>query len=198
MQAFFQASCSKDFTFQLDPMTFTTLKSDFGVPGIFGGSVTSRNVKLFGLSRSKVSSVNTAVSDNSLVINAKFLIPAMFFTAQAVSQMFLGILHTDFNGQFNLTMTDVDSELRIEGATEKASGVDFMRIKDVDFVPHPKTVTFYAAGVDQAYLDFLNQNWPNFYDQVLPDGRKLWNPLMRDFVNQIFATAPYRVFLPKS
>lgn len=147
IQAFLQAISDEDFAFPLDPLNFDALGSNFEVPGVFDGSITSRDVELIGISQSKVSDVETMFTDDSMIISARFSTPKMLLNAKCVAEIFFGFISKDFDGQLTIVMTNIDTKIRIEGETENIGGVDYMRIKNVKFIPHPEKIALEVAGL---------------------------------------------------
>lgn len=146
IQAFFQYVSDGEYTFPFDPLNLDTLSSIFE-GNIFGGSITALDVKVFGISRSKVTRVNAEISDYSMIISARLFIPEVFVTANAVAQIALGFADVDVNGQCNITMTNVDTEILIAGEVENVGGVDYMRIKKLNLLPNPEALVFSVSNL---------------------------------------------------
>lgn len=75
-------------------------------------------------------------------------------TAETVAKIVLGFVDIDVNGQSNIKMTNVNTELFIEGEVEKVGGVDFMRIKKLNFIPKPESIVFGVTGLG-VFINFI-------------------------------------------
>lgn len=89
--------------------------------------------------------------------------------------------------------------MQLKGELEKRNNDEYMQITAFDFEqPVIKNMKIYATGMfpdpnlNQLALDFLNQYWPFVYQQLLPETRKSWEPIMVNAVNQIFGRIPFR------
>lgn len=91
---------------------------------------------------------------------------------------------------------------RMNAKLEVRDGENYMVVQSVDVAPIVGNLKIYATGIfpdgvlNQIALDFINEYWPYYYQQVLPETRKTWEPILVNAVNQIFNRVPFRRLMP--
>lgn len=86
---------------------------------------------------------------------------------------------------------------------ESINGEDYIKIKGFDTKPKIQNFKLYATGLfpdpdlNQFALEFLNTYWELFYEQVFPETKQIWQPIVIDLFNKIYGRYPYRRILPK-
>lgn len=78
-----------------------------------------------------------------------------------------------------------------------------MKIKEFDTKPKIKNFRLYATGLfpdpdlNQFALEFLNQYWELFYEQIFPETKQIWQPIIVNLLNTMYGRYPYQRILPK-
>lgn len=201
----------------MDPFLYDSLTFSYKNSGSFVGSFNLRSVKTFGISRGKVQSVKSDFTGGVMKIQAEVFFPKLFSTGNYKSNITLNSLKLDSKGQYNLTMKDVKTKLRIKGKLVKEDDGEFyMRVSRFDIIPEPNDIHISVSGLfpdenlsklkhfcDEFFVlknelsakaanEFINQSWRTYYKEMIPETRKQWEPLMMDFTNKFFAHVPFR------
>lgn len=64
-----------------------------------------------------------------------------------------------------------------------------LKIEGTGFVPDP--------DVNQLAIEFINQNWRQFYNHFIPNTKSSWEPLFLELLNKIFERVPFDQIMSK-
>lgn len=150
MNDFILTICGDNLPVALDPFDFDSISFDLGIP-FFGGSVSAKDVKFFGLSDSTVTSVSSDITPNSLAVNATSFYPIIFMTGIGTLELQLGSYSLNVSAPFNITLRNVNVDYGIVGATENINGTDYLVVETASFVPQPQDIELSIANVGKLW-----------------------------------------------
>lgn len=64
-----------------------------------------------------------------------------------------------------------------------------LKMEGTGFVPDP--------DVNQVAIEFVNQNWRQFYNHFVPNTKKIWEPLFKEILNKVFDKVPFDQIMSK-
>jgi Haemolymph juvenile hormone binding protein (JHBP) len=142
----------------IDPFTYESVTFNYKNSQILTGSFTVRNVKSFGLSRAKIRTLKSNVTDNTLTITTETFIPKLFSTGKYNSSMKFNALQIDSRGQFNVTMKDIKAKWTMKGKLENINGEDYMKVYKFDLLPEANEMKISVSGLfpDEALSEYRN------------------------------------------
>lgn len=94
--------------------------------------------------------------------------------------------------------------MKMSGELITRNNEQYMQIYAFDFrEPVVGNMKIFATGMtpdaatNQIILDFMNAYWPYVYQQLLPETKTTWEPIMIDSINQVFSRVPFRRLMPE-
>lgn len=64
-----------------------------------------------------------------------------------------------------------------------------LKLEGTGFVPDP--------DVNQLAIEFVNQNWRQFYTNFIPSTKESWEPLFLEMLNKVFERVPFDRIISK-
>lgn len=170
----------------------------------FYGNLQVKNGTAHGLSRSQVKLVRSEVNDTDLQLEIDAYFPKLIMSGMYKGEGQFNSFLVRSKGLFNVTQRDIYVTMFMKGKLMSRNNEDYMEIYEFDFQqPVIGNMKIYATGlhpdpvINQVVLDFMNSYWPYVYQQLLPDTRSSWEPIMIKSVNHIFNRVPFRRLMPK-
>jgi len=186
----------------LDPFTYDSVNFDFTNTNFLLGNFALRKVKTFGLTRGKVGNVKSDFVDDQMAIQADLFFPKLLATGQYRANITaFTTLAFASKGQFNITLREVNAKWNIKGKLEDRDGEDYMQIYQFDIAPTASDMKISVSGLfrdenlNKAANALFNQYWRIFYQEMINETRKQWQPLLLEIINNFFATIPFRRLL---
>ncbi|CAG9797873.1 unnamed protein product [Chironomus riparius] len=183
---------------QFEPFTYEpyTFKYDYG--DFLKGYFKLFDGKGYGLKNTKVLKLKSDFTDKDMKILALVHMPKLFATANLDTKFELGSLKYENTIPFNATFRDVTTRWTIKGKIEERDGEQFMKIVLFDVLPEAKELVFGTSDVfpneqlNDLFIGFINQNWKIFYNVMIGETRKQWEPVFRNVTNKFFEQIPFR------
>lgn len=81
---------------------------------------------------------------------------------------------------------------------ENRNGEDYMKVRSINVIATVGYLKVYASGIspdpvlNKFALDFINEYWSYFYQPMIRDSRKSWEPILVNAINQVFNRVPFR------
>ncbi|XP_070497053.1 uncharacterized protein [Chironomus tepperi] len=183
---------------QFEPFTYEpyTFRYDYG--DFLKGYFKVFDSKSYGLKNLKVLKLKSDITEKDMKILALIKIPQIFSEANLDTKFELGSLKYENTIPFNVTLYDVTAKWTIKGKTEERDGEKFMKIELFDVLAEAKDMKFETSDVfpnqqfNDLFVGFINQNWKLFYDVMIGETRKQWEPVFRNVTNKFFEQIPFR------
>uniref|UniRef100_A0A182MKW2 Haemolymph juvenile hormone binding protein n=1 Tax=Anopheles culicifacies TaxID=139723 RepID=A0A182MKW2_9DIPT len=162
-----------------------------------------KNAKTYGMSKARILDVRASATDKFLNLAVDVHFPEIVMEGYFKGEGRFNSIKLASKGYFNNTMTDVTTTWMMSGHVKERNGEEYLEIETFDMAPEVASMKIYATGLfpdpelNQVALEFVNQYWPMFYKELLPNSRQVWEPEMVALVNKIFLNVPYRRLLPK-
>ncbi|XP_035777108.1 uncharacterized protein LOC118458568 [Anopheles albimanus] len=162
-----------------------------------------KNAKTYGISKAQILGTRATVTDKTFNLAVDVRFPQIFMEGYFKGEGRFNSIKLASKGYFNNTMTDVTTTWQMSGEVKQRNGEDYVEIDSFDMSPEVADMKVFATGLfpdaelNQIALEFVNQYWPMFYKELLPNSRQVWEPEMVALVNKIFQRIPYRRLLPK-
>lgn len=157
-----------------------------------------KNAKVIGMSGAEVKEVRSNLTDTSLDLDLDVRFPKVFMEGNYKGEGRFNEYKVKSRGFFNVTYSNVFIMWKMSAQLETRNGEDYMKVQSVNIVPAVGHMKVFATGIfpdpilNQLALDFINEYWPYYYQQMLPETRKSWEPILVNAVNQIFNRVPFR------
>lgn len=68
---------------------------------------------------------------------------------------------------------------------------------DIQKMNFNATGIFPEPELNAFVIEFVNQYWKSFYKQILPQARSMYEPIVLEAINKVFARVPFRRLMPK-
>ncbi|XP_070504275.1 protein takeout-like [Chironomus tepperi] len=188
----------------VEPFVYDTVTFKYNSPNFVQGWFTIQDQKNYGISRAKVINVKSDFTDEEMELQAIVNFPKLFTIGNYKSNISLGVFKIESKGQFNVSMYDVTAKWTIKGKLEQKEGEKYMNIYQFDVLPEAKNMKISASGLfpdqelNKFVNEFFNQHWKLFYQEMIPETRKQWEPLFRDICNKFFSQIPFKKLLLKN
>uniref|UniRef100_A0A182NFB0 Haemolymph juvenile hormone binding protein n=1 Tax=Anopheles dirus TaxID=7168 RepID=A0A182NFB0_9DIPT len=162
-----------------------------------------KNAKTFGMGSAQILDVRAAATDKSMNLAVDVRFPEIVMEGFFKGEGRFNSIKLASKGYFNNTMTDVTTTWTMAGQVQERDGEEYLVIESFDMTPEVGNMKIFATGLfpdpelNTIALEFVNQYWPMIYKELLPNSRQVWEPVMVELVNKIFARVPYRRLLPK-
>ncbi|XP_073822894.1 protein takeout-like [Musca autumnalis] len=111
------------------------------------------------------------------------------------------ILPIKGSGQSNITMIDVTLQMDFVGTPMEKDGETYMTIREMQMDAEPKQIIYKVDNLfngDKTLGDnmnlFLNENWPDIYQEVKESLAKGFSEIYADVINQVLSKYPYEKF----
>ncbi|CAO1325915.1 unnamed protein product [Diamesa serratosioi] len=187
----------------MDPFNYESGKYEYKQTARIQGSISVKNTKLYGLSRAQVRGVKSNITDKIMDLDIDIFWPRVFCEGLYKGEALFNEIRFASKGTFNLTMKNVVTTLKLKGSVVSVDGEDYMKMSSFDSVPTVGEMKVSATGLfpdpqlNQVAIDFVNQYWPIMYEEMLPETRKAWEPIVLGILNKFFLTVPYKRLLLK-
>uniref|UniRef100_A0A1A9ZDH8 Uncharacterized protein n=1 Tax=Glossina pallidipes TaxID=7398 RepID=A0A1A9ZDH8_GLOPL len=183
----------------VDPLTLDTIHIMKGGDSPLNIDFTLTNNKLYGLSKSIVTSVHGFGKDMTQKKSLAVKVPGAISLIgdYTVSGKVL-ILPIQGKGKSNITF--VDSEFRVDftGAPEERDGNIYMKLENFHWYANPKSIIFDLQNLfngDKALGDnmnkFLNENWKEIYTEIEDSLDEQFGVVFGKIVHEDLAKYPY-------
>ncbi|XP_030377198.1 uncharacterized protein LOC115626085 [Scaptodrosophila lebanonensis] len=172
--------------------------------GPVNGRITVRNAKIHGFANNKVKDVDLKVDGDKIKVRLVSFLPKINIVGSYKADMQVNSLHLKPKGDFNLTLSDVETTTVTEGEIYKKDGLRFLRLTDIDTNPKIRDLTIKANGIfadpelDEIANTVANQYWRDIYGIMLPETRQYWQPLMLRMLNDALEYVPIDQFIKES
>ncbi|XP_065356923.1 protein takeout-like [Calliphora vicina] len=186
----------------MDPLEVDKTNYEFA-NSIIQGKVALRNLKINGLSDTIINSVDFKKDGDNIKMEVKSLTPKLFIEGKYKAEVKINDARMNSKGVFNLTMTDIDVIAQPEAELYERDGHKYMRITKFNIEPTLGNMKFYATGLvpdailNDAILEFVNQNWRTVYKSLIPETRSTWEPEFLKVSNEYFSHLPFDLILTK-
>ncbi|XP_065358460.1 uncharacterized protein LOC135952445 [Calliphora vicina] len=176
----------------MDPFVINKTSYIFSHP-IVQGKVSVRNLKLHGLSKVITKSLDYKREGDQVTLKVKSHIPEMFVEGMYRAKIKVNAANISSKGPFNVTMTNIDVDFHTTSELYDRDGHRYMRVKTFNFDPTLGNMKFYAEGLlpepllNDAIIEFLNQNWRTIYKSLIPETRAAWEPEFVKLANEYFS-----------
>lgn len=185
-----------------DPLEVDKSSYQF-VNNIIQGKVALRNVKIKGLSKTIFNSVEYKKQGDKFKMVVKFKTPELFIQGRFKAEVKINNAKMNSKGAFNLTMTDIDAIGMPEGEWYERDGQRYIRLTKFNIEPTLGNMRFYATGLmpdpllNDAVVEFVNQNWRTAYKPIISETRSTWEPEFLKLSNEYFSHLPFDSLLLK-
>lgn len=132
---------------RLDPFTYDKATLNFDGSRLLNGTLTVKDIKVLGLRKEKVLSVKSAFNKGNMVVEAELFIPKVFGTGRYKADVSLNALKFNSRGQFNATLTEVNTKCVIKGKLNTINGVDYMKLYKFSILPDVKGMKISVSGL---------------------------------------------------
>ncbi|XP_063697626.1 uncharacterized protein LOC134828579 [Culicoides brevitarsis] len=163
-----------------------------------------RDAIVSGLTRGKAKAVRSKVNDNKMYLEVDVELPKLRTSANYKGYGGVNDIKVDSSGYANITHTKITSTWKIYGNIETIQNEEYMMVKafevsdlNIDKMRFNVTGIFEDPELNNFINEFVNSQWKNFYKQVLPQARSMYEPIALDSVNKIFGRVPFRRLMPK-
>ncbi|XP_037808919.1 uncharacterized protein LOC119601810 [Lucilia sericata] len=176
----------------MDPFVINRTSYIFSHP-IVQGKVAVRNLKIHGLSKVITKSLDFKREGSQVNFKVKSFIPEMFAEGMYKAKIKLNAANISSKGPFNVTLTNIDVDIETTSELYERDGHRYMRLKTFNFDPIVGNMKFYAEGLlpepllNEAILEFINQNWRTIYKSLVPETRAAWEPEFVKLSNEYFS-----------
>uniref|UniRef100_A0A336KVT5 CSON001102 protein n=1 Tax=Culicoides sonorensis TaxID=179676 RepID=A0A336KVT5_CULSO len=157
-----------------------------------------------GLTKGRVKAVRSKVNDNKMYLEIDVHFPKLRNSANYKGSGGYNDLKVNSAGTANVSHTSISSTWKMYGKIETVNGEDYMMIKAFEVAKLDiKNMEFNATGIfpepelNEFVVQFVNQYWSTFYHQLLPQARSMYEPIVLEAINKVFARVPFRRLMPK-
>ncbi|XP_057338860.1 uncharacterized protein LOC130676554 [Microplitis mediator] len=183
---------------QLDPFHLDVMSTDYEF-GEVTGKIVVRNVKSYGLAKTRFLSIRSNHEDNRYRLEIDLEIPKMFVEGDFKSDGTIGSFNVMGKGEFNVSMEDVSGTMTLEGEIINDRWV----LDKFNFMPEVGNMKVWASDLfngnkelTKAALTFANQYWQILYRGMLPHAAKSWNAYMINLCNRILSNLSFSKLFP--
>ncbi|XP_075149769.1 protein takeout-like [Haematobia irritans] len=161
------------------------------------GRVTGRNIRAVGISKAIVEKVDFKKDGNTITFNTVNRLPKLRVDGQYKSDVVFNNNKLSAKGSFNATMSDIEAIIESEGELYERDGRTYVRVTKFNIDPTIGNMRVSATGLlpdktlNDALVDFANQNWRQAYKSVIPETRVTWEPLILKYINEFFDHLPF-------
>ncbi|XP_017858748.1 PREDICTED: protein takeout-like [Drosophila arizonae] len=183
-----------------DPFVIDRLSFQYS-SGAVNGKISVRNVKLYGFAEHKIKDVNVKVKGDKVKLRTVSEIPKMNILGDYKAELQVNSLQLKPKGTFNLTLSDVENRVIMDGEFYTKDGLRFLRLKDIEANPTVRDLVIKANGIfgdpelDELALSVANNYWRDIYGIILPETRQSWAPVMLRLINEALQHVPIDQFI---
>ncbi|KAM7351304.1 uncharacterized protein ACRADG_004217 [Cochliomyia hominivorax] len=187
----------------MDPLEIEKTSYEF-TNNIIRGKVALRNLKIKGLSNTQVKGVDFKKDGDNIKLEVKSNTPKLHIEGRYKAEVLINNAKMNSKGTFNLTMSDIDVTAFPEAELYERDGHKYMKLTAFNVDPTLGNMRFFATGLvpdpilNDALVDFVNQNWRNVYKSLIPETRSTWEPEFLKISNEYFSHLPFDLLLTKA
>ncbi|CAO1352185.1 unnamed protein product [Diamesa hyperborea] len=186
----------------MDPYSDERISMQFKQVAGFDGSLEVKNFRFYGLARAQVRDVKSQFKGNSMELEIDMLFPRLFTEGSYKSEASMRSgLQFSSKGDYNISMTDVAAVWKMKGNLVKVNGEEYMKITNFDMVPTVGDMKIAASGIfpnpdmNDLAVGVFNTFWSTLYQELLPETRNYWEPILIEIVDSFFLSIPFRRLL---
>ncbi|XP_070497054.1 uncharacterized protein [Chironomus tepperi] len=182
---------------RFEPLEYGPITFRYDYENLFKTTFTFLECKCYGLQNARVLKTKTYFSDKEMRLHALVKHPKLWVNGEYEGSGELGTFKSADRGTFNVTMLDVTTKWTVKGSVVNRNGVDFLNIDFFDINPDAKGMKLTATGertnqlLIKTLIDVANQNWRTFFEIMIPESRKQWQPEFKKLSNRIIRNIPY-------
>ena len=150
MQTFIPSLRKKSDIFDLppmDPFLYESITFNYTNSNFMAGTFTIKDVKSFGMTRSKVLRVKSDFKNDEMNIKAEVLVPKLFSTGFYTSNVTLSAFELNSKGQYNVTLKNVKIRMNLKAKLEKVNGEGYMKVYRFDATPDAEEMRLSVSGL---------------------------------------------------
>ncbi|KAJ8675675.1 hypothetical protein QAD02_011461 [Eretmocerus hayati] len=183
----------------LDPLEINAVKHNLQSDG-FVGQVVLRDVKIYGLAKTKFLAVQPTLYDDQIDLDVEVEIPKVFIECDYKADGTVGLVPVGGKGQFNITMLGLRARWSLTGPIQN----DKWTVEHFRIDPEVKSMKVYFSDLlngneelNNAAIAVVNEYWPLFFDAMKPIVNALADPRLTHFVNHyVFSKVPISQIFP--
>ncbi|KAL1132408.1 hypothetical protein AAG570_010363 [Ranatra chinensis] len=144
-------------------------------------------------------------SDNENInLEVDFYIPKVLIKGNYKVDGIIAEFAVNGKGPYNISMTDVQGTLKINGHVIKEDEVEYFRVHKVSMQPDVGNMSIYFANLvngnpelSAIAVTFFNQFWRVIYPEILPYADETFDKVLRNLINQATLKIPYNQLIPE-
>ncbi|KAM7352964.1 circadian clock-controlled protein daywake-like [Cochliomyia hominivorax] len=179
----------------MDPFVVNKTTYIFSHP-LVQGKVSVRNAKIYGFSKMKTTNLDYKRQGDKMFVKVKSHVPDLYVEGMYKAKIKVNNANIASRGSFNVTFDDIDVAIDMKFDLYEKDGHRYMRLKSYNFDPTVGNMKFYAGGLlpepllNDALLEFINENWRPIYKTLIPETRAAWEPEIIKLATEYFSHIP--------
>ncbi|XP_070156333.1 protein takeout [Polyergus mexicanus] len=167
--------------------------------GDLRADVTVKNVNIYGLSKITFLAVRPHHSDNAFRLEVDLELPKMLIEGNFKANGAYGALQIGGEGSFNISLEDIKDTWFMEGPVAN----DIWTLEHFRLTPEIGKMTVWFSDMfngneqlNNIALNFVNENWPSLYREMLPFLSKNLDDYLTEVANRIFSKVSFSKTFP--
>uniref|UniRef100_A0A336M562 CSON011977 protein n=1 Tax=Culicoides sonorensis TaxID=179676 RepID=A0A336M562_CULSO len=186
----------------LDPYQLGTARFEYST-GPLSTRINMRNAIAHGASKGQVKNIRSKVNDQNLHFEMDVYFPKLLTEADFKGRSVFNDVKVKSDGHVKLVIGDVSCTFKMYGKA-RTDNPAFMNITSFDmtnvqiqklkidgtgFLPDP--------DANQFAIEFVNQNWREYYNSIVPSTKSSWEPIFLNLLNKVFDKVPFDQIMSK-
>uniref|UniRef100_A0A1B0A9P1 Uncharacterized protein n=1 Tax=Glossina pallidipes TaxID=7398 RepID=A0A1B0A9P1_GLOPL len=183
--------------FNVDKVTYQ-FSNDF-----VKGKVNLRNIKIVGLSNIKLKKVDFTRKGNQLRTIVDMDVPRISAEGNHKADVLINNVKISSKGSFAVTLTNVVAKLTLNSEVYERDGHEYAHPRKITLEPDVGDMKLKADGLlpepalNDAIVDFINENWRQFYKILFSEAQSTWEPAIISLLDDYSAYIPLDILIVK-
>uniref|UniRef100_A0A1A9VIU4 Uncharacterized protein n=1 Tax=Glossina austeni TaxID=7395 RepID=A0A1A9VIU4_GLOAU len=171
---------------------------------VIKGKIRLRNINVKGLSDITVKNVDYSRKRNHVHIIVDAAMPRLIIEGNHRADVVINNVKILSNGSFSLTLINLVVKVIMDTELYERDGHEHDRVLKVNFDINADDMKIKAGGLlpepalNDAIVDFINENWRQLYKIIFAEARPMWEPTAVKFVNDYTSYIPHDLLILKN
>ncbi|KAJ6649233.1 hypothetical protein Bhyg_04467 [Pseudolycoriella hygida] len=179
----------------LDPYTINDTTIEYKRGDIYA-VLTLKTATFHGMSEAEIREVRTKIDDYGMSTEVDVFMPHLSAEGMYKANGRFNSLKINAKGAFNMKLKDTATTHKFKGVFETRDGERFLKIESYDVIPTIGDLKVQMTGIFQdpelnkIAVEFINQYWPLFYRDMIPETKAIWEPILLTQLNAFMLRLP--------
>ncbi|XP_037033894.1 uncharacterized protein LOC119072724 [Bradysia coprophila] len=184
----------------IDPYTVNGTTFEYK-RGDIAATLNVKTVTFHGMSKAQIKDVRTKIDELGMSTEIDVFMPRIYAEGLYKATGKVNSFKINAKGTFNMTFKDTAITQKMKGVFETVDGERYLRIESYDIIPTIGDLKVQMTGIfpdpelNKLAVEFINQYWPFLYRDIIPETRKMWEPMLLEQINAFMLRLPFSKML---